>query len=66
MLRRLPLVLPSLAGAPVDTFLLALFTVVALAAVFPASATFADMLSVATKIAIALLFLLYGVRLSPI
>jgi sodium/bile acid cotransporter 7 len=46
--------------------LLALFTVVALAAVFPASATFADMLSVATKIAIALLFLLYGVRLSPI
>jgi hypothetical protein len=41
VLQRLPRVLPSLAGAPVDTFLLALFTVV------------------------ALLFLLYGVRLSP-
>jgi len=41
-------------------------TVVAPAAVFPAGATFADVLSVATKIAVALLFLLYGVRLSPI
>jgi sodium/bile acid cotransporter 7 len=50
---------------PVDTFLLALLAVVALAALFPASGTIGDVLSVATKIAIALLFFLYGARLSP-
>lgn len=49
---------------PVDTFLLALLVVVATAAVFPATGAFADVLGVATKLAIALLFLLYGVRLS--
>jgi sodium/bile acid cotransporter 7 len=49
----------------VDTFVLALLVVVATAAVFPASGTFADVLDVATKVAIALLFLLYGARLSP-
>jgi solute carrier family 10 (sodium/bile acid cotransporter), member 7 len=43
---------------PVDTFLLALLAVVALAALFPASGTFGDVLSVATKVAIALLFFL--------
>jgi solute carrier family 10 (sodium/bile acid cotransporter), member 7 len=50
---------------PVDTFLLALLAVVTLAALFPATGTAADVLDVATKVAIALLFLLYGVRLSP-
>jgi sodium/bile acid cotransporter family protein DUF4137 len=50
---------------PVDTFLVALLAVVTLAALFPATGTAADVLDVATKAAIALLFLLYGVRLSP-
>jgi sodium/bile acid cotransporter 7 len=58
MLERLPRV-------PVDTFLLALLAVVTLAALFPATGTYADVLDVATKVAIALLFLLYGARLSP-
>jgi sodium/bile acid cotransporter 7 len=58
MVQRLPRI-------PVDTFVLALLVVVATAAVFPASGTFADVLDVATKVAIALLFLLYGARLSP-
>src|SRR4029077_15278133 len=40
--------------------------VVAMAAVSPATGTAADVLDVATKIAIGLLFLLYGARLSPI
>jgi sodium/bile acid cotransporter 7 len=60
MLERLTRVLP------VDTFLLALLAVVAAAAVFPATGAAADALDVATKIAIGLLFLLYGARLSPI
>ena len=58
MLQRLPRV-------PVDTFLLALLAVVATAAVFPATGTVGDVLDVATKIAIGLLFLLYGARLLP-
>jgi sodium/bile acid cotransporter 7 len=58
-------VLQRLARLPVDTFLLALLAVVALAAVFPAGGSAADVLLVATKVAIALLFLLYGARLSP-
>ena len=57
--------LQRLARLPVDTFLLALLAVVALAAVFPAGGSAANVLSVATKVAIALLFLLYGARLSP-
>ena len=57
--------LERLARLPVDTFLLALLAVVALAAVFPAGGSAANVLSVATKVAIALLFLLYGARLSP-
>ncbi len=57
--------LQRLARLPVDAFLLALLAVVALAAVFPAGGSAADVLSVATKVAIALLFLLYGARLSP-
>jgi sodium/bile acid cotransporter 7 len=58
-------VLQRLPRLPIDTFLLALLAVVALAAVFPASGAYANALSVATKIAIALLFFLYGTRLSP-
>ncbi len=57
--------LERLARLPVDAFLLALLAVVALAAVFPAGGSAADVMSVATKVAIALLFLLYGARLSP-
>jgi sodium/bile acid cotransporter 7 len=57
--------LERLSRVPIDTFLLALLAVVTLAALFPATGTFADVLDVATKIAIALLFLLYGARLSP-
>ena len=54
-----------LTRVPVDTFLLALLAVVTVAALFPATGTAADVLDVATKVAIALLFLLYGARLSP-
>jgi sodium/bile acid cotransporter 7 len=57
--------LDRLTRVPIDTFLLALLAVVTLAALFPATGTAADVLDVATKLAIALLFLLYGVRLSP-
>ncbi|BBZ78542.1 putative Na+-dependent transporter [Mycolicibacterium anyangense] len=55
----------ALSRIPVDTFLLALVAVVALASVLPARGAAADALSVATKAAIALLFVLYGTRLSP-
>src|SRR6202158_6501854 len=50
---------------PVDTFVLALLVVVAIATVLPARGAAADVLSVATKVAIPLLFALYGARLSP-
>ena len=50
---------------PVDPFIVALLAVVGIATVLPARGGFADVLSVATKVAIALLFVLYGVRLSP-
>jgi sodium/bile acid cotransporter 7 len=55
MLRKLPL----------DTFTLLLLVVVATAAVLPARGAAADALSIVTKVAIALLFVLYGCRLSP-
>jgi sodium/bile acid cotransporter 7 len=55
----------TLSRLPVDTFVLLLLVVVALATVLPARGTAADVLSVATKVAIALLFALYGARLSP-
>ena len=55
----------TLSRLPVDTFLLLLVAVVALATVLPARGAAADVLSVATKVVIALLFLLYGARLSP-
>ena len=57
--------LDRLTRVPVDTFLLALLAVVTLAALFPATGNAAAVLDVATKLAIALLFLLYGARLSP-
>ncbi|WP_319428763.1 bile acid:sodium symporter family protein [Mycobacterium sp. RTGN5] len=55
----------QLSRLSVDTFLLLLVVVVALATVLPARGSAADVLSVATKVVIALLFLLYGARLSP-
>lgn len=50
---------------PIDRFLLAIVTAAVLASVFPASGVWADALDVATTAAIALLFFLYGARLSP-
>ncbi len=58
MLRRLSTI-------PVDTFLLALLATVALAAALPARGAAADVVGIAAKAAIALLFWLYGLRLSP-
>lgn len=54
-----------LRALPVDTFLLALLATVAVATVAPASGTAASVLGGVTKGAIALLFWLYGTRLSP-
>ena len=48
-----------------DPFLLALAGTVALAAVLPAHGAAAEAASIAAKAAIALLFFLYGARLSP-
>jgi solute carrier family 10 (sodium/bile acid cotransporter), member 7 len=48
-----------------DPFLLALAATVGLAAVLPAHGDAADAASIAAKAAIALLFFLYGARLSP-
>ena len=48
-----------------DAFLLALAATVALAALLPAHGHAADIVSIAAKAAIALLFFLYGARLSP-
>jgi solute carrier family 10 (sodium/bile acid cotransporter), member 7 len=55
----------TLSRLPVDTFLLLLVAVVVLATLLPARGAAADVLSVVTKVVIALLFLLYGARLSP-
>lgn len=57
--------LKKLSGLPIDTFLLAMVATVALAALFPARGAGADVMSVAAKVVIALLFWLYGSRLSP-
>ncbi len=51
--------------AHIDGFVLAIFGMVVLAALLPASGVGADILDWAVKIAIGLLFLLYGARLSP-
>jgi sodium/bile acid cotransporter 7 len=58
-------VLKKLSALPIDTFLLAMAVTVALAALFPARGGFAEFMSVAAKVVIALLFWLYGARLSP-
>lgn len=55
----------KLSALPIDTFLLAMAATVAVAAVFPARGAFADVMAVAAKAVIALLFWLYGARLSP-
>lgn len=57
--------LKKLSALPIDTFLLAMAATVVLAALFPARGAFADFMSVAAKVVIALLFWLYGTRLSP-
>jgi sodium/bile acid cotransporter 7 len=57
--------LKKLSALPIDSFLLAMAATVALAALFPARGAFADIMSVAAKVVIALLFWLYGARLSP-
>jgi solute carrier family 10 (sodium/bile acid cotransporter), member 7 len=54
-----------LRGLPADGFVVALLAVVALATVLPARGAFGDALSITTKVVIALLFALYGARLSP-
>ncbi|OSC40363.1 bile acid:sodium symporter family protein [Mycobacterium decipiens] len=54
-----------LKAIPVDAFLLALAATVAVAALLPARGTAAEVVSIAAKAAIALLFFLYGARLSP-
>lgn len=48
-----------------DGFVLGIFAVAGLASIFPATGTAETVLGWATKIAIGLLFLLYGARLSP-
>ena len=57
--------LKRLRAIPVDDFLLALAATVALAALLPAHGSAGEAVSVAAKAAIALLFFLYGTRLSP-
>ncbi|WP_306364693.1 bile acid:sodium symporter family protein [Nocardia sp. CC227C] len=49
----------------IDGFILSIFAVVVLASVFPARGDGAEVVGWLTKIAIALLFLLYGARLHP-
>jgi len=58
-------VLKRLSALPIDTFLLAMAVTVALAALLPARGAAADVMSLAAKAVIALLFFLYGARLSP-
>ena len=60
---RLPL--RRLSALPIDTFLLAMAATVVLAALWPARGAAAEAMSVATKAVIAVLFWLYGARLSP-
>ena len=48
-----------------DPFLLGIVTVAVLASLFPATGTAEDVLTWVTRIAIGLLFLIYGARLSP-
>jgi sodium/bile acid cotransporter 7 len=57
--------LKRLSAIPIDSFLLAPVATVALGALVPAHGEAADVVSAAAKAAIALLFFLYGNRLSP-
>jgi len=57
--------LTRLSRLPIDAFLLSLAAAVALAVLLPAHGGAADAVSAAAKVAIALLFFLYGARLSP-
>ena len=57
--------LKRLSALPIDTFLLAMAVTVALAALLPARGAAADVMSLAAKAVIAVLFFLYGARLSP-
>lgn len=50
---------------PVDRFLLAIIAAAVLASLLPATGAWVGVLDVATTVAIAALFFLYGVRLSP-
>lgn len=50
---------------PIDTFLVALAVTLTIAAVLPARGGAAEVMSIVAKAAIALLFFLYGARLSP-
>ena len=54
-----------LARFNIDAFLIGIFAMVGLAAILPAKGVGEDILGWAVKIAIGLLFLLYGARLSP-
>ncbi|MCF8603710.1 bile acid:sodium symporter [Gordonia sp. HY442] len=51
--------------SPIDGFIASIFLAVVVAAVFPASGTFADVMDWVVTALIALLFFLYGTRLSP-
>jgi sodium/bile acid cotransporter 7 len=55
----------ALRDTVLDPFLLSIFAVAALASIFPASGTAEDVLGWVTRVAIGLLFLIYGARLSP-
>ncbi|KOG91015.1 bile acid:sodium symporter family protein [Streptomyces varsoviensis] len=59
-----PRALRALRGR-VDWYIVALLGTVGLAALLPADGTPAEALGIATKVAVGLLFFLYGVRLSP-
>ena len=54
-----------LSRLPIDGYLLALIGMVILAALFPASGQAAVVMDGVVKAAIALLFFLYGARMSP-
>jgi solute carrier family 10 (sodium/bile acid cotransporter), member 7 len=57
--------LRRLSAIPVDTLLLALLATVALAVMLPARGAAAEVASIDAKASVALLFWLYGLRLSP-
>ncbi|MCF8571947.1 bile acid:sodium symporter [Gordonia sp. HY002] len=54
-----------LAKSPIDGFIASIFLAVVVAAIFPAGGVFADVMDWVVTALIALLFFLYGTRLSP-